>query len=390
MDPSDPALEALVEADAQPVEDMDAVVLAATAAPTSYERDGAWGVKTSKDGGRQSFYGFDLHAAVRASDLGGDPNREAKLIECLDVTPANTDVVATSLGMIEGVIQSGVRFDELLADRHYSYKHPDRWAKQLTRLGVEQIVDLHANDQGFRDYNGGKLAAGWLHCPSTPSRLGKILHPGPNGTKEQKDAFAELIDERRAYALRRVTRQPTPRFQCPALAGTVGCPLREGSVEVAIEGGLPVISRPPAAADAPKCCTQSTVSLGEDGQRKLWQGDYWGSKDWRLSNNRRTYVEGAFGNMKNSSTENLTRGSFRITGLARVTLCLGITAVAHNIRQQRNWQAQHGLGDPEHPLFAPDSETVVLHLTPEEYEGYEEYKQYQASRGQEPPLAEAA
>jgi hypothetical protein len=41
-------------------------------------------------------------------------------------------------------------------------------------------------------------------------------------------------------------------------------------------------------------------------------------------------------------------------------------------------------------LFAPDSETVVLHLTPEEYEGYEEYKQYQAARGQEPPLAEAA
>ena len=175
--------------------------------------------------------------------------------------------------------------------------------------------------------------------------------------------------------MRRVAREPLPRFMCPALAGTVGCPLRQGTVDTATEGGLPLIANPPAADVAPKCCTQKTVTLREDGQRKLWQEEYWGSLEWVLSNNRRTYVEGVFGNIKNSSTENLTRGTFRITGLARVTLCLGIVAAVHNVRQQRNWQSKHGLGDPAHPLFTPDSETLLLHLTPEEYADFERYRQ---------------
>ncbi len=345
------------------------------AMPTSYERDGAYGVKTRKDGGRQSYYGFELHALVRVPDRGGDPNLEANLIERLDVTPANTDVVDTSLALIEGVIASGVDFKELLADRHYSYKKPERWAKKLTALHVEQVVDLHERDQGFRDYNGAKLAAGWLHCPATPKEMGTILHPGPSATPEQKERFVAKIEERQPYALSRITREPVPRFMCPALAGKVGCPLREGTVRVAIEGGLPLIANPPNVATAPKCCTQKTVTLGEDGQRKIWQRDYWGCLDWVLSNNRRTYVEGAFGNMKNSSTENLTRGIFRITGLARVTLCLGLVAAVHNVRQQRNWQAKHGLGNPQHPLFTPDSETLLLHLTPEQYADFERYRQ---------------
>ena len=181
-------------------ENTDVVDVEGAEAPTSYEPDGAWGVKTRKDGGRQSFYGFELHALVRAPDRGGNPNLEANLIERLDVTPANTDVVDTSLRLIEGVIASGVAFKELLADRHYSYKNPDRWAKKLTILGVEQIVDLHQNDQGFRDYDSAILAAGWLHCPATPTRMAKILHPGPTATHEQKKAFVEQIEERKPCA----------------------------------------------------------------------------------------------------------------------------------------------------------------------------------------------
>jgi hypothetical protein len=92
-----------------------------------------------------------------------------------------------------------------------------------------------------------------------------------------------------------------------------------------------------ASSPAPSCCRQSTVELKEDGQRKLWQREYWGSKAWVFSNNRRTYVEGVFGNIKNPSTENLSRGTFRITGPARVTLFLGLASTAHNVRLHRNW-----------------------------------------------------
>ena len=81
-----------------------------------------------------------------------------------------------------------------------------------------------------------KLAAGWMHCPCTPDRLGRIDSPPPNASDAIKEAFAKLIEERQQYAMRRVTRLGSDsgaRWECPALNGGVGCPLREGTVEVA-------------------------------------------------------------------------------------------------------------------------------------------------------------
>ena len=85
-------------------------------------------------------------------------------------------------------------------------------------------------------------------------------------------------------------------------------------------------------------------------------------------------MEGAFGNLKNASGENLGRGFFRITGLARVTLFLGIAATAHNMRQLGNWHQRTLNGDPDHPLLAPDSETLHVRLTMDEYAAVEVHR----------------
>jgi hypothetical protein len=58
---------------------------------------------------------------------------------------------------------------------------------------------------------------------------------------------------------------------------------------------------------------------------------------------------------------------------------MGIAAAAHNIRLYRSWHKQHSLGDPEHPLLTPDSETLLLHLTPEQYAGYAAFLAHQAA-----------
>jgi hypothetical protein len=128
---------------------------------------------------------------------------------------------------------------------------------------------------------------------------------------------------------------------------------------------------------------KQTVELKADGQSEIWQKEYWGSHPWRLSNNRRTrrtYVEGVFGNLKNASAENVTRGTFRITGLARVPLFLGIAATAHNIRQLRNWNTKYDLGDPQHPLLTAESETYLLHVTPTDYQEYEDFQKWKAAK----------
>jgi hypothetical protein len=79
-------------------------------------------------------------------------------------------------------------------------------------------------------------------------------------SKKQREAhrrFSELIAERVQYALQLHARSAadpdTYRWQCPVVAGKVGCPLRAGTVEVASAAGLPVIESPPAPADAPRC-----------------------------------------------------------------------------------------------------------------------------------------
>ena len=311
--------------------DTDAVVSVA------FDPDAGHGVKTRKDGGRETYYGYQLHALVRVPDYSGQDGF-IPLFETFELSPAQLDIVDPSLGLIDRSVAMGNTVTDLLADRHYSYKTADRWFYELMDRDVRQHVDLHPNDQGFRNYEGMKMAAAWMHCPSTPARLGTIASAGPTASAATKAEFAASIDERQQFAMRRVSRQSATtgaRWECPAINGTVGCPLREGTVEVAQLNGLPVVVEPPDLATAPKCCTQRTVSTGLDAQAKIEQEHYWGSEKWRLRYNARTYVEGAFGNLKNTTTENVERGFFQVVGLAKVSFMVGIALVAHNLRMLR-------------------------------------------------------
>lgn len=363
-DPPQPADEAAGDDDAEP---------APPKQPS--DPDARYGVKTRKDGGRETYWGYELHALVRAPDRPGQDGF-IPLFETFEVTPAGMDIVAPSLGLLDRSRDMGNTITDLLADRHYSYKAEDRWYFQLLDRDVRQHVDLHPNDQGFRDYNGMKLAAGWMHCPCTPDRLGRTDSPSPNADAETKKEFAKLIDERQQYAMRRVARLGSDsgaRWECPALDGKVGCPLREGSVEVAQLHGLPVIVEPPDPASAPACCTQRTVTTGRDAQPKVEQEHYWGSRKWKQRYNARTYVEGAFGNMKNPTTENVERGFFQITGLAKVNFMVGIALVAHNLRMLRGNTPLTAAGDGDlliqedadchgFMFVSPEEEALILEM----------------------------
>ncbi len=323
----------------------------------SSDPDASYGVKTRKDGKREVYFGYELHALVRAPDHP-DQDGFIPLFEAFEVTPAGQDIVRPSLGLLDRSAAMGFEVNEVLTDRHYSYKTPDRWYFELLDRGIRQHVDLHPKDQGFRDYNGMKLAAGWMHCPCTPDRLGRIDGPSPTDDPEVKQSFIEQIEERQQYAMRRVARlgpESNARWECPALDGRVGCPLREGTVEVAQLNGLPVIVEPPSREVAPACCTQRTVSSGRDAQPKVEQEYYWGSKGWKKRFNARTYVEGAFGNMKNPTTENVERGFFQVMGLAKATFMIGIALVAHDLRMLRGNTPLFAAGDGD-PLLQEDAE----------------------------------
>jgi hypothetical protein len=340
-----------------------------------HDPDAAIGVKTSKDGKIESFYGYHEHTLVRVRGPRDAADSVPALVAGLELTPASADVVDVSLDLLDRL---RVPAAELIVDRHYSYKAPDRWRDELADRSIRQVLDLRADEQGFTDLNHMRWAAAWPHCPATPDTYGTITRPAPSDENHEAKlaTFKKRLKERRAYAFRRVT-SPNPRgvarWECPAEAGTVGCPLKPGTVEAALQIGLPVVENPPdpTSPDFPTCCRQRTVKVDPGPLRKLMQEHYWGSDEWEAAWNKRTYVEGSYGNRKNPSTENLRRGHFRTTGITLVNLMTAMAAASYNLRMLRAWHERTGLGDPDHPLLEPATEPgTFLQLTPEEYARY--------------------
>ncbi|MDA8297565.1 MAG: hypothetical protein M0004_13450, partial [Actinomycetota bacterium] len=71
--------------------------------------------------------------------------------------------------------------------------------------------------------------------------------------------------------------------------------------------GTPRVDSPPARDTAPKACRQHTIGVPGDVMPKIRQRHYWGSDAWIAAYVRRSRVEGVFGNIKSSKTEDVSR-----------------------------------------------------------------------------------
>jgi hypothetical protein len=70
------------------------------------------------------------------------------------------------------------------------------------------------------------------------------------------------------------------------------------------------------------------------------------SPNWIKAFNRRSRVEGWFGNLKNDNTEALGRGAFRVMGICKTSLMVAVFAAATNLRLLRAW-ARRTLGNDD-------------------------------------------
>lgn len=82
---------------------------------------------------------------------------------------------------------------------------------------------------------------------------------------------------------------------------------------------------------------------------KYQQTEYYGTVLWLLSFNRRTYVEGVFGNLKNLDTRSISRGFTRFIGEPLMTLALVAQVVDYNLKELEDWHARATAQPHEYP-----------------------------------------
>lgn len=342
-----------------------------TTKPTN-DLDAQWSVKTAKNGGEDSFFGYFLHAATAIPAKAGDSFVPPPVIGALDMTPAKDyDLVGVTLGLIDRI--GGVR--EIAVDRLYSYSDVGSWFDQLQNRGIKQVIQLRSDEHGFTDSDGMWIGTGFVHCPAMPVELQELkpptepIRPRPSdektGTKEARDLryekklaiyeaamekyhadhskYLKKVEVRQHYVMSYVNQPSGPegscRVRCPARDGKLACARYLDGYTEAMMAGKPVVENPPdkKALDDPQCCTQTTVTIHLDDKRKHVQEHYHDSPEWKLSYNRRSTVEGAFGNIKNPNREDLRRGNHRATSITRATILTTAIAAAYNLRMTRNW-----------------------------------------------------
>jgi len=329
---------------------------------TSVDQDAGWGGKTSKSGDPEPFFGFMAHTLVNVPDakIDDDPSTQAVVVRRFEVTRAADDVVGPTFALIDSLPAMP---NHILVDRLYNHKQYARWQKPLIERGIRQHFDLRSDDHGAVYVDGVPFIDGCGHCPAMPKGMDVIQRHGIFASREERDAFHTAIAEREQYAL--VTRnQQTPegkiKYECPAVAGKVGCPLRAGSVDAAAAAGKPIIAEPPNerrdGIPLPRICSTKTSAwyTMPEAVAKNNQSTYWGSRTWLATYQPRTYVEGVFGNAKNSSAENLGRGTTQVMGLVWANIAMGMVFTAFGIRSLRNRQARNPDEIRDHVLLAHD------------------------------------
>jgi len=315
--------------------------------------DAAWGVKTHKTGRDEAYFGYELHAVVRVGPLGGPPNGTPCVAERIVVRPASTNATADVLAALRRMQDADLRVRDVIADRGYSYKVD--WTPGLIALGLDPVHDLHANQYGARGtHAGARIITAVPHCPAMPTPLDDIRRPERLAAGPELERFKTAIAEREHWALRRIA-LPDPtdkeRYECPARVGKIKCPLHKPSLKLGVE--LPTVTDPPPDPDNLACCSQRTITVPGTVDAKARQRHYWGSAEWIGAFSRRSRVEGWFGNLKSENTEALGRGAFRVMGIAKTTIMLGIYSAATNMRLLRTWAKRTNDTDELTDLIVP-------------------------------------
>ncbi len=302
--------------------------------------EASWGRRASDAPGQRDelFFGYELGAATMVNEQGAPPVPE--LARRIVVTTCHVDPPRAFVSVLQRLAASGVAIGDVLSDSGYSHRVGEHWALPLRALGANHVFDLHPHDRGPQGtFAGAVVSNGNLYCPGTPLAL-LDLGPLARGVgSDETNAHDERTAELARYKLGRIS-TPDPdgyhRRRCPAAAGKLRCPLRQGSMALSLDH--PQVLTPPE--HPPPCCSQQSVTVPPEVAAKTAQLHDYPSKAHRLSYARRTAVERTFSTVKDPATNDISRGWVRVMGVTAITLFTAALFVVRNQRVAQGFEAK--------------------------------------------------
>ena len=165
----------------------------------------------------------------------------------------------------------------------------------------------------------------------------------------------------------------TDRFECPAKSGRLRCPFYAPSMAIdpevrplvqnpPTEGVFCTITRPADARNkklnaptedvAEQMVRQFSFTLPRHVLPKLNTEFFTGTRDWIKDMQRRSSIEGIFGNLKSRAGGGLDKGWIAVGGQVQHALLGTIKMAATNIQNSQSWILNLG-GETQDPVYAP-------------------------------------
>jgi hypothetical protein len=314
--------------------------------------EASWGHRRGDGPGQknEAFFGYYLQAATIVRDEHGPD--VAELVRRIQIASCEHDPPHALVPVLQRMVENGITIGDLLADSGYAYRVAENWALPVRRLGARLVHDLHPNDQGTQGTHQGALCFnGNLYCPATPKPLLELSPLARAASADQIDAHDKLSGELSRYKLSPITSYDQDgyhRVACPATQQKLRCPLRPQSI--ALAHTRPQVLQTPE--HPPTCCQQQTITVPASVNAKTAQKHDYPSAAHRRSYARRSAAERTYATVKDPATNDLSRGSCRLTGLTAIALFTATVFIARNLRiadafaarqAENDRRAAHGL-----------------------------------------------
>lgn len=304
---------------------------------------------TNKQKGR-TFVGYHLHLAVAVRDFTwqGDVTQGTlgeyvpPFILGTQTMPANSHSGQAAVRMLSRVAPELPSLKEVIVDRGYSTAKSHKFIWPTREMGLDVVMDLtelqrkqvHTIGVEKRRRTGGAavkepviINSGGVFHEWMPDAL-KVLPALPREVAARKTV--QLQYEARAQQWRwgivdRDRESGDLKVRCPFCAGRVH------NRAIKASRRRPSTSLHAHVPRGATTCCQGKLIVEPEKLGKLWQPVPYGTRAWSQSYGRRALVETANALIK-SSFARLERGYFRVMGLHKVSLLIGLLCVGVNLQ----------------------------------------------------------